>query len=62
MCGVELGAGHQHLIETSIRKMVCTRDACAILFSGQAEMKYKRVTGAYGSCRTFISQTLSGKA
>ncbi len=43
MCSAELAAAHQHLIEPSSRKMVCACDACAILFSGQSEMKYRRV-------------------
>jgi hypothetical protein len=43
MCSVELAADHQHLIEPVGRQLVCACDACAILFSGQAEMKYRRV-------------------
>ncbi|MDQ3013020.1 MAG: DUF5947 family protein [Acidobacteriota bacterium] len=43
LCGAEVAAEHQHLIEPAIRKLVCACQPCAILFSGQAEMKYKRV-------------------
>jgi hypothetical protein len=43
MCSAELSAEHQHLVEPSSRQMVCACDPCAILFSGQAEIKYKRV-------------------
>jgi Family of unknown function (DUF5947) len=43
MCAAELAAEHQHLIEPASRQLACACDACAILFSGQAEMKYRRV-------------------
>lgn len=43
MCSAELAAEHQHLVEPSSRQMVCACEPCAILFSGQAETKYKRV-------------------
>jgi Family of unknown function (DUF5947) len=43
MCSAELAADHQHLIEPSNRKLICSCDACAILFSGGAETKYRRV-------------------
>jgi hypothetical protein len=41
MCSKELRSEHQHLLEPQTRKLICTCDACAILFSGQT--KYKRV-------------------
>ena len=43
MCSSELPATHQHLIDPAARKLVCACDACAILFSGQASAKYRRV-------------------
>lgn len=43
MCSAELGKEHQHLVEPSSRQLVCACEPCAILFSGQAETKYKRV-------------------
>lgn len=43
MCGAELAVEHQHLIEPSSRQLICACQPCAILFSGQAEMKYKSV-------------------
>lgn len=43
MCSAGLGADHQHLVEPSSRQLVCACDPCAILFSGGAETKYKRV-------------------
>jgi hypothetical protein len=42
LCSAEVAAEHQHLIEPSSRKLLCTCDACAILFSGMGT-KYKRV-------------------
>jgi len=43
LCSCELAPEHQHLIEPAARKLVCTCDACAILFSGQTSSKFKRV-------------------
>ena len=43
MCSAELGPEHAHLIELTQRRLHCACDACAMLFSGQAGTKYKRV-------------------
>jgi Family of unknown function (DUF5947) len=43
MCSNELSADHQHLIEPAARKLICSCDACAILFSGHGGAKFKRV-------------------
>lgn len=43
MCSAALASEHPHLVEPATRQLVCSCDPCAILFSGQAEMKYKRV-------------------
>ncbi len=43
MCSQELPAEHEHLVEPNKRKLVCSCDACAILFEGQSGSKYKRV-------------------
>lgn len=42
LCGFGLRPDHPHLIELAQRKLVCTCEACAILFSGQG-VKFKRV-------------------
>jgi hypothetical protein len=42
LCSAEVPPEHPHLIEPAIRKLRCTCDACAILFSAQGT-KYKRV-------------------
>jgi hypothetical protein len=41
LCSAEVSADHPHLIEPGSRKLLCTCNACAILFSGMT--KYKRV-------------------
>ncbi len=43
MCSAELPPAHEHLVEPSTRQMVCACLACAILFSGKANTKYRRV-------------------
>jgi hypothetical protein len=43
MCSRELPAEHAHLLETVSRKLICTCEACAILFSGNQSLKFKRV-------------------
>ncbi len=43
MCSRELVASHQHLLEPLNRKLICTCDACAILFNTEGQTKYKRV-------------------
>ncbi len=43
MCSLALPAVHQHLVEPQTRQLVCVCQACALLFSSQAEMKYKSV-------------------
>jgi hypothetical protein len=43
MCSAALPTEHQHLIDPAARKLVCSCDACAILFSTQSATKYRRV-------------------
>jgi hypothetical protein len=42
LCSMGLRPDHPHLIELARRKLLCTCDGCAILFSGQG-VKFKRV-------------------
>ncbi len=42
LCSIGLSSSHPHLIEVAQRKLLCTCEACAILFSGQG-VKFKRV-------------------
>ena len=43
LCSAEIAAEHDHLIEPVSRELLCACQPCAILFSGEAEMKYRRV-------------------
>lgn len=43
MCSAELPAQHEHLVDPTTRQMTCACQACAILFSGKANPKYRRV-------------------
>ena len=43
LCSAEIAAGHPHLIDPIAHKLVCSCDACALLFSGRADARFKRV-------------------
>lgn len=43
LCSLELAPQHAHLIDPASRKLVCSCDACALLFSNQANGRLKRV-------------------
>ena len=43
MCSLELAVAHPHLVEPVSRQILCACDACALLFSGSAGTKYRRV-------------------
>jgi Family of unknown function (DUF5947)/Hydrogenase maturation protease len=43
LCGIGLAAEHSHLMEPASRQLVCSCDACSILFSGQQSARYRRV-------------------
>ncbi len=43
MCSAELPGDHSHLVEPQTRQLLCACQACSILFSGQAQTKYRRV-------------------
>ena len=53
LCSTQLAADHPHLIEPASRKLICACDACAILFSGSAETKYRRVPRRIRRLTTF---------
>jgi hypothetical protein len=44
LCSADLRHEHPHLIEISARRLLCACDACALLFDGGANRKYKRVS------------------
>lgn len=45
LCGLAIAPDpdHEHLFEPAARRLVCACGACAVLFSGQADTKYRRV-------------------
>jgi hypothetical protein len=43
MCAVLLAEQHPHLVEIATRRLVCSCDACALLFDNPAQLKYRRV-------------------
>jgi hypothetical protein len=43
LCSAEVHSHHEHLVDIATRQMVCACQACAILFSGKANTKYRRV-------------------
>jgi hypothetical protein len=43
LCGVDLSPEHQHLLNPKKREIVCSCNACAILFCGQPGAHYLRV-------------------
>ncbi len=43
LCSAELAPAHQHLLNPKQRQILCSCDACAMLFCGQAGAHYLRV-------------------
>jgi hypothetical protein len=43
LCGLELFPEHDHLIEPGRRQLACACPACALLFTGRADARYKRI-------------------
>jgi hypothetical protein len=43
LCGVDLGAEHPHLIEPATRRLLCSCDPCALLFSDSDSGRFRRV-------------------
>jgi hypothetical protein len=52
LCSLGLRPDHPHLIELAQRRLLCTCEACAILFSGQ-RVKFKRVPRRVSSLPDF---------
>jgi hypothetical protein len=44
LCGAELIHDHPHLVQTVSRQILCACDACAVLFDGTQQSKFKRVS------------------
>jgi uncharacterized protein DUF5947 len=43
LCSAELHSEHEHLVDLESRQMTCACQPCAILFSGKANPRYRRV-------------------
>jgi hypothetical protein len=43
LCSIELAPEHEHLLEPSSRRLVCSCTACSLLFDGQTGAKLRRV-------------------
>jgi hypothetical protein len=43
LCSAPLSSDHEHLIEPAVQRILCSCNACAILFSGQPSARYRRV-------------------
>jgi len=43
LCSAELATEHEHLVDLQSRQLTCACQACAILFSGKVNPKYRRV-------------------
>ncbi len=43
LCGLDLAPQHRHLVEIATQRLVCACEACGVLFSGQAAMKFRRI-------------------
>ncbi|QDU99169.1 DUF5947 family protein [Lignipirellula cremea] len=43
MCSAVLASAHQHLLEPQSRRLVCSCDACSMLFPNQPNLKYRRI-------------------
>lgn len=43
LCARVLSHDHQHLLELENNRVVCSCDACAILFDGNARQRYRRI-------------------
>jgi hypothetical protein len=43
LCSADLAPQHAHLVELATRRMLCSCDACALLFEGHADRRFQRV-------------------
>lgn len=54
MCSRGLPSDHDHLVEPVEHKLMCACTACALLFDGQRNAKYKRVPRTVHFLRDFV--------
>ena len=43
LCGQSLSDVHPHLLELPARKLICSCEACAVLFSARGDLKYRAI-------------------
>jgi hypothetical protein len=43
LCSTEIASHHSHLFDPTARKLICSCDACALLFSERTDARFKRV-------------------
>jgi hypothetical protein len=43
LCSRQVYPGHEHLLDLISRKLICTCDGCALLFSSRANARYRRI-------------------
>lgn len=53
MCGRELAPEHEHLVEPANRRLMCTCEACTILFEGRPAQGTNAFRGRCGSYEIF---------
>lgn len=54
LCNNAIGADHQHMLELGKHNVVCSCDACAILFSNQAAARYRRIPRRVRRLTSFV--------
>lgn len=53
LCGTEVARQHPHLMDPVARKLICSCDACSLLFSGRADARFRRVPRLVRSLANF---------
>jgi hypothetical protein len=43
LCSTEIASHHSHLFDPTARKLICSCDACSLLFSERTDARFKRV-------------------
>jgi hypothetical protein len=54
LCSAPVPSEHAHLVEIASRKILCACQACAILFSGRDDAKYRRIPDRIEMLNDFV--------
>ncbi len=54
LCAAQLATMHSHLLEVKERRVVCACEPCAILFSGHAAQRYRRIPRDVERLQNFV--------